>query len=144
MSQEHVTASPQGNDNPPTTDQGERPLSPNAPVTGTGQQSRQTTPENRSPSHVEVGAEATGDSSPQVNGNSNENNGDKDPPEIEKPAEEPILSSKEPLDDYSWGDLEQRFGTRMEECTKSEEALGQEFNELLKVRLSKVTLFKKL
>lgn len=135
MSQGHIASSPQGNDNAPTTDQDDRPLSPNTPDIATGQQSRQATPEGRSPSHAEASPQPESDPSPQVNGNSNENHGDKDVPEIEKSTKEPIPISKEPLDNYSWEDLEQRFASTMEECTKSEETLGQEFNELLKVRL---------
>lgn len=122
------------------TGQGDRPLSPTTPDIATGQQSREAAPEDRSPSHAEASPQPNSDPSPQVNGNSNENHGDKDAPEIETSAEEPVPSSKEPLDDYSWEDLEQRFASKMVECTKSEETLGQEFNELLKVRLLMVTI----
>lgn len=136
MSQAHIPSSPQGNDNAPTTDQGERPSSPDTPDIATVQESLQATPEDRSPSRAEASPQPNSDLSPQVNGSSNENHGDKDAPEIETSAEGSIPSAKEPLDGYSWEDLEQRFAARMEECTKNEETLGQEFNELLKVRLS--------
>jgi len=135
MSQGDIAASsPQGNDNAPTTDQGERPLSPECSDIATGQQSRQATPEHRFPSHAEASPLPNGDPSPQLNGISNENSGDKETPESEVSAEEPTASSKEPLHDYSWEDVEQRFAARMEKCTKNEETLGQEFTELLKVR----------
>jgi len=138
MSQGDIAPSPQGNDNAPTTHQGERPLSPITSDIATGQQSRQATPENRL---AEASPQPNSDPSPQLNGNSNENCEDKDAPETEdSAAEEPTASSKEPLEDYSWEDIEQRFTARMEECTKNEETLGQEFNELLKVRLSRVTV----
>jgi len=140
MSQGDIAAPPQGNDDAPTTHQGERPLSPITSDLAAGQQSRQATPENRSPTHAEASPQPNSDPSPQLNGTSNENRGDKDAPETECSTEEPTASSKEPLEDYKWEDLEQRFAARMEEFTKSEEALGQEFNELLKVRLLRVTI----
>ncbi len=138
MSQGDIAPSPQGNDNALTTHQGERPLSPITSDIATGQQSRQAPPENRL---AGASPQPNSDPSPQLSMNSNENCEDKDALETEdSAAEEPTASSKEPLEDYSWEDIEQRFTARMEECTKNEETLGQEFNELLKVRLSRVTV----
>lgn len=54
-------------------------------------------------------------------------------PEAQVSPAQPLGSSKDPLEDYAWEDLEQRFAAKMEECRKNEEALGQEFSEWLKV-----------
>ncbi len=44
-----------------------------------------------------------------------------------------VGDSKEPLDEFDWDNLEERFCTKMEECAKSEKALEVEFGEWLQV-----------
>ena len=45
-----------------------------------------------------------------------------------------IGDSKEPLDEFDWDDLEERFCMKMEECGKVEKELEEEFGEWLEVR----------
>ena len=140
MSQEGIVAASHEDDNASTSHQAEQPASSNTPdtTTATDQQFRQTTPGIRSPSNAEPGPKPDSNPDQQSDGTVNEEYEDNDTPEVDAPAEEPLGSSKDPLKDYGWEDLEQRFATRMEECKKHEEALGQEFNEWLKVRLSQL------
>ena len=46
-----------------------------------------------------------------------------------------VGDSKEPLDDFDWDDLEERFHQKMAECGKVEKELEGEFNEWLQVCL---------
>ena len=47
-----------------------------------------------------------------------------------------LATSKTPLENYSWGDLEERFLARMEACHKTEVEIGTEFREWVEVTLS--------
>ena len=44
-------------------------------------------------------------------------------------------TSKAPLENYSWEDLEERFLARMEACRKTEVEIGTEFGEWVEVNL---------
>ena len=45
----------------------------------------------------------------------------------------PVSDPKEPLENFGWDDLEERFCKKMEECEKAEKELEGEFNEWLQV-----------
>lgn len=49
------------------------------------------------------------------------------------PEDDTLGSSKDPLEEYSWAELEERFAARMEECRLKEEEIGKEFQEWLEV-----------
>lgn len=46
-----------------------------------------------------------------------------------------VADTKEPLEDFDWDDLEERFCRKMEECAKAEKELEDEFGEWLQVCL---------
>ena len=48
-------------------------------------------------------------------------------------SEARIENAKEPIEDFSWDDLEDRYRERMQECEKTEAALYKEFQNWMKV-----------
>ena len=117
----------------PASRQGEQPPSPTN--TATGQESQRPSSENHSPAVAEPNQVSSSISSEQSSDTVNGEHEGNDRHGIESSSEGHMGSSNEPLGDYGWEELEQRFTARMEECRKNEEFLGQEFNEWLKVRL---------
>ena len=122
------------NDEVPASRQGEQPPSPTATNTATGQESQRPSSENHTPAVAERNQVSSSISSEHSNDTVNGEHESNDRQGMESSSEEHMGSSKEPLADYGWEELEQRFTARMEECRKNEELLGQEFNEWLKVR----------
>ncbi|KAL8826745.1 MAG: hypothetical protein Q9191_003613, partial [Dirinaria sp. TL-2023a] len=49
------------------------------------------------------------------------------------PEDDTLGSSKDPLEEYSWAELEERFAARMEECGLKEVEIWKEFQEWLEV-----------
>ena len=115
--------------------EGEQPPSPTTTNTATAQESRRPSSENHTPAVAEPNQISSSSSSEHSSDTVNGEHEGNDRQGIESSSEEHMGSSKEPLGDYGWEELEQRFTARMEECRKNEELLGQEFNEWLKVRL---------
>lgn len=53
--------------------------------------------------------------------------------DISMSSEARIENAKEPIEEFSWDDLEDRYQKRMQECEKTEAALYEEFQNWMKV-----------
>lgn len=60
------------------------------------------------------------------------------PTEPEDPTSlDDVSDPRESLGDFDWAELEARFCAKMEECSKAEEEIGNEFREWIEVAIQR-------
>lgn len=135
MSQNDVVREPNGESQQPSTSP-----SPDSSETQTGHAS--PIPESTFDTHSKVGGAIEDHNSEQKSASNTAKTAETDlargtsenaQTSAPMPEDDTLVSSKDPLEEYSWAELEERFAAQMEECRLKEVEIGQEFQEWLEV-----------